>query len=98
MSLYEVDKSIRDTRLWNLLEQKVEEERLPLEFMAGVSKVCARGITLAKDIIRFFPTFTLHDIVHICNVCNWMYRLLGGASRGTHRRRCRAAGHGCRLP
>lgn len=76
MSLYEVDKRIRDTELWNLLERKVEEEKLPPEFMAGVSKVCACGITLAKDIIRFFPTFTLHDIVHICNVCDWMYRLL----------------------
>ena len=78
MSLYEVDKSIRDTELWNLLERKVEEEKLPLEFMVGVSKVCDCGITLAKDIIRFFPTFTLHDIVHICNVCDWMYRLLEG--------------------
>ena len=78
MSLYKVDKSIRDTELWKLLEQKVEEERLPLQFMEGVSSVCAHGITLAKDIIRFFPTFTLHDIVHICNVCDWMYRLLDG--------------------
>lgn len=78
MSLYEVDKRIRDTELWNLLEQKVEKEKLPPEFMAGVREVCAHGITLAKDIIRFFPTFTLHDIVHICNVCNWVYRLLEG--------------------
>ena len=78
MSLHEVDKSIRDTELWNLLERKVEEEKLPREFMEGVSIVCACGITLAKDIIRFFPTFTLHDIVHICNVCDWMYRLLEG--------------------
>lgn len=76
MGLHDVDKSIRTTQLWNILEQKAEEEKLPPEFMAGVSKVCAHGITLAKDIIRFFPTFTLHDIVHICNVCDWMYRLL----------------------
>lgn len=81
MSLYEMDKRIRDTRLWNLLEQKVKKERLPPEFMAGVSEVCACGITLAKDIIRFFPTFTLHDIVHICNVCDWMYRLLEGRTK-----------------
>ena len=26
----------------------------------------------------FFPTFTLHDIVHICNVCDWMHQLLEG--------------------
>lgn len=78
MSLYEVDKSLRDTELWKLLEKKAEEEKLPPEFMTGVSSVCARGITLAKDIIRFFPTFTLHDTIHICNVCGWMYRLLEG--------------------
>lgn len=78
MSLHEVDKSIRNTKLWNLLEEKAEAEKLPPEFIVGVDQVCARGITLAKDIIRFFPTFTLHDIVHICNVCDWMYRLLEG--------------------
>lgn len=76
MSLYEVDKSIRNTELWNLLEKKAEN--LSSEFMVGVCEVCTRGITLAKDIIRFFPTFTLHDTVHICNVCDWMYRLLEG--------------------
>lgn len=78
MDLHDVDKSIRTTQLWNILARKAEEERLPPEFMADVSKVCAHGITLAKDIIRFFPTFTLHDIGHICNVCGWMYRLLDG--------------------
>lgn len=78
MSLNEVDKSIRDTDLWKLLEKKATEENLPPEFMVGVGEVCARGITLAKDIIRFFPTFTLHDIVHICNVCDWMHQLLDG--------------------
>ena len=78
MGLHDVDKSIRTTQLWSILERKAEEEKLPPEFMVGVSKVCAHGITLAKDIIRFFPTFTLHDIVHICNVCDWMYQLLEG--------------------
>ena len=39
--------------------------------------VCSHGVTLSKDIIRFFPTFTLHDETHIANVCNWMIRLLG---------------------
>lgn len=78
MDLHEVDKSIRNTELWKLLEQKAKKEKLSPEFITGVSKVCARGITLAKDIIRFFPTFTLHDTVHICSVCSWMYRLLEG--------------------
>lgn len=81
MSLDEADKSIRNTELWKLLEQKAKKEKLPPEFITGVRKMCARGITLAKDIIRFFPTFTLHDIVHICNVCGWMYRLLEGRAK-----------------
>lgn len=77
MNLSDVDKSICNTQLWKLLERKAAEEGLPREFMAGVDEICSHGITLAKDIIRFFPTFTLHDIVHICNVCDWMYQLLG---------------------
>lgn len=77
MSLHEVDRSIQNTELWMLLSQKVEAEMLPTEFMVGVNEICARGLTLAKDIIRSFPTFTLHDNVHICNVCDWMYKFLG---------------------
>lgn len=81
MSLCEVDRKIQDTGLWMLLEEKAEAEKLPPDFMAGVGKICSEGIALAKDIIRFFPTFTLHDNVHICNVCDWMYKLLGGHAR-----------------
>ncbi|WP_325198991.1 hypothetical protein [Oscillibacter sp.] len=77
MGLDSVDRSIRDTELWKLLAQKAEATGLPPGFMAGVDEICSRGITLAKDIIRFFPTFTLHDNVHICHVCGWMYQLLG---------------------
>ena len=77
MSLYEVDKAIQSTDLWKLLLRKAEKEELPSEFVTDVDRICSCGITLAKDIIRFFPTFTLHDNVHICNVCDWMYKLLG---------------------
>lgn len=77
MGLPEADRSLRSTALWKLLERKAEAEQFPPEFIVGVGAVCARGITCSKDIIASFPTFTLHDIVHICNVCDWMYRLLG---------------------
>ena len=36
-----------------------------------------RGVTLSRDVIRFFPTFTLHDGTHLAGVCKWMIRLLG---------------------
>ena len=36
-----------------------------------------RGVTLSRDVIRFFPTFTLHDGTHLACVCKWMIRLLG---------------------
>ena len=44
---------------------------------SAVGEVCAIGLDLSKDIIRFFPNFTLHDETHSANVCRWMWRLLG---------------------
>ena len=68
--------TIANTELWKLLKEKVEAENLPTTFLEAVGNVCEHGITLSKDIIRFFPNFTLHDEVHIANVCKWMIRLL----------------------
>lgn len=68
---------IHNTALWKLLKQKAEEERMSDKIVQAVDKVCQEGILKAKDIIRFFPNFTLHDETHICNVCEWMTRLLG---------------------
>ena len=65
------------TELWSILKEKSEAEGLDAAFLEAVGAVCGRGVTLAKDIIRFFPTFTLHDETHIANVCSWMVRLLG---------------------
>lgn len=65
------------TQLWQLLKEKAENENLTAAFMEAVGKVCEHGVTLSKTIMEFFPTFTLHDEVHIANVCNWMTRLLG---------------------
>lgn len=65
------------TELWKILKDRTRKEKLSDEFVVGVGEICSHGIKLAKDIIRFFPTFTLHDITHIYNVCDWMVRLLG---------------------
>ena len=70
-------KDIADIELWKLFKKKAKEEELENEFVLSVSEVCRFGIDKSKDIIRFFPNFTLHDITHIRNVCNWMTMLLG---------------------
>ena len=69
--------AVGTTELWSILKEKSEAEGLDAAFLEAVGAVCGRGVTLAKDIIRFFPTFTLHDETHIANVCSWMVRLLG---------------------
>ena len=38
-------------------------------------------MTLSKDVIRFFPTFTLHDATRISNARAWMARPLGEQRR-----------------
>ena len=68
---------ITDTDLWKYLERKCDEENMGQEFLAAVEEVCAMGLELSRDIIRWFPNFTLHDIVHSANVCRWMWQLLG---------------------
>lgn len=68
---------VGETALWQLLKKKMLKENLSFGFLEAVGAVCIEGITLSKDINRFFPTFTLHDETHIVNVCNWMTRLLG---------------------
>ena len=70
-------KDISETELWKIFRDKCAEEGLPEEFAIAVGKVCEEGVIKSKDIIRFFPNFTLHDITHIKNVCNWMTKLLG---------------------
>lgn len=69
--------AIGTTELWNLLKAKIVTENLTANFLIAVSEICKIGVVASKDIIRFFPTFTLHDETHIVNVCNWMVRLLG---------------------
>lgn len=66
-------KDISGTELWKIFREKCSEE----EFVVAVGKVCEFGIEKSKAIIDFFPNFTLHDITHITNVCNWMTALLG---------------------
>ena len=66
-------KDISCTELWKIFREKCSEE----EFVVAVGKVCEFGIEKSKAIIKFFPNFTLHDLTHIKNVCNWMTALLG---------------------
>ena len=68
-------------KLWKLFEEKAEEQGLGRDFISAVGEVCAIGLNLSKYIVRFFPTFTLHDETHSVNVCQWMWVLLGEEGR-----------------
>lgn len=65
-------KTIHQQELWDFFEGQAEHE-----LVTAVKSVCEQGLQLTKDIIRFFPNFTLHDETHSANVCRWMWRLLG---------------------
>ena len=65
-------KTIYQQELWVFFEGQAEHE-----LVTAVKSVCEQGLHLTKDIIRFFPNFTLHDETHSANVCRWMWRLLG---------------------
>lgn len=77
--------SIREEKLWKILEQKAREEDQQLqpdqkiyeEYLSGIKSICDFGIERAKTIRDTFPMYTLHDEVHICNVLRIMDRLLG---------------------
>ena len=68
-------------KLWKLFEEKAVEQGLGRDFVSAVGEVCAIGLNLSKYIVRFFPTFTLHDETHSVNVCQWMWVLLGEEGR-----------------
>lgn len=68
---------IAEQELWKLFLRKAEEQGLDRDFISAVGEVCAIGLNLSKYIVRFFPTFTLHDETHSANVCRWMWVLLG---------------------
>ena len=78
MDFREKCPEIAGTVLWEILKEKAEQDS---EFLTAVGGICYQGVTLSKDVIRFFPTFTLHDATHISNVCAWMARLLGEQRR-----------------
>ena len=65
-------KTIYQQELWNFFEGQAKHE-----LVTAVKSVCEQGLQLTKDIIRFFPNFTLHDETHSANVCRWMWILLG---------------------
>lgn len=74
MEFREKCPEIAGTDLWKIFEKKAGDDH---EFIAAVGEICYEGVLLSKDVIRFFPTFTLHDGTHLAGVCKWMIRLLG---------------------
>ena len=74
MEFREKCPEIAGTDLWKIFEKKAGDDH---EFIAAVGEICYDGVILSKDVIRFFPTFTLHDGTHLAGVCKWMIRLLG---------------------
>ncbi|HIX47869.1 MAG TPA: ATP-binding protein [Candidatus Mediterraneibacter caccavium] len=74
MEFREKCPEIAGTDLWKIFEKKAGDDH---EFIAAVGEICYDGVILSKDVIRFFPIFTLHDGTHLAGVCKWMIRLLG---------------------
>lgn len=74
--------SIQDEYLWQVLEQKAQQEdekarpgyQIHEDYLSGIKKICSFGIERAKTIRDTFPLYTLHDESHICNVL----RIMGG--------------------
>jgi len=79
--------------LWELLKSKAEESNhsKPVDrenahhFISGVEKICDLAINRAKAIRDTFPTYTLHDEDHICNVLRLMVNLSGPRISGLTR-------------
>lgn len=77
--------SIQDEYLWQVLEQKAQQEdekarpghKIHEDYLSGIKKICSFGIERAKTIRDTFPMYTLHDEAHICNVLRIMGHLLG---------------------
>lgn len=77
--------SVKEERLWKILEQKTWEEdeilqpdrRISNKYLSEVELVCDFAIERAKTIRDTFPMYTLHDETHICNVLRIMDQLLG---------------------
>ena len=65
--------ALLQTSLWQHLKNIADDD----SFRAALQDLCCQGVVLSKDVIRFFPTFTLHDETHIRGVCEWMAKLLG---------------------
>ena len=71
--------------LWDVLEQKANEEDAKLqpnqktssEYLSAIRFICNFGVDRAKTIRDTFPLYTLHDETHICNVMRIMAQLLG---------------------
>jgi hypothetical protein len=61
-----------DSKIWNKLEK---ECKIHCE-LGNIQKECDRAIELMKTVRDTFPTYTLHDERHICNVISLMEQIL----------------------
>lgn len=76
MNAERVKYGFYSTKLWKLFETKTNDTA----FRHTVELVCKCATDLSRQIVRFFPTYTIHDGTHITGVCEWMYNLVGEQS------------------
>lgn len=84
---------LKDEKMWTLLDQKARESdsdkpadnKNVHKFISGVEEICNFAINRAKVIRDTFPTYTLHDETHICNVLRLMEAILGDRKKNLTR-------------
>lgn len=64
-----------ESKIWYKLEHECKNYRE----LASIQKECERAIELMKTVRDTFPTYTLHDERHICNIISIMEQILGDA-------------------
>lgn len=76
----EMNSDLKNTKLWQVFEEKVNNELITPDnqnFIVQVGKICTYGIDRARTINLTFPMYTMHDWTHIKNVLDIMCNLLG---------------------
>lgn len=81
---------IKSHELWKLFRKAAEREdpESASELEVALQDVCKLGSEMAITIRDNFPTYTLHDEKHICNVMSNMLNLLGEAKSCLTRNEC----------
>lgn len=81
---------IENQKLWRLLVEKAEkkDKEGTRDFLSAVKAVCEYGVTLSLTIRDTFPTYTLHNEIHIHNVMEIMLKLLRERKADLHMEEC----------